>query len=94
MDKFSIVDLNKLTWQLNVALMGGVFAIFSLIYNDYYIYYGLVTFVFGVINHIVFCFWAWFYPDGSPGKHVYLAHISNVILAIIWVFVLVCIYHS
>lgn len=54
MEKFSIVNLNEFTWHLNVALMGGVFAVFSLIYKDQYIYYGLITFAFGVSGHI-FC---------------------------------------
>ena len=46
-------DITKLTWQLNVALAGGIFAVFSLIYNPNYIYYGFITFLYGVIAHFI-----------------------------------------
>lgn len=43
-----VPDFTKLTWQLNVALVGAVFSVVSLIYNDYYIYYGFLTFLYGI----------------------------------------------
>ena len=45
-----VPDFTKLHWQLNIALMGVIFSIFSLIYNDNYIYYGFLTFVYGVVG--------------------------------------------
>jgi hypothetical protein len=42
MDKFVFMDLNKLTWQLDTAIAGGVFSIFSLIYRPEFIYYGFL----------------------------------------------------
>lgn len=45
-----IPDFTKLHWQLNIALLGAFFSIFSLIYNTHYIYYGFFTFVYGVIG--------------------------------------------
>lgn len=68
MDKFSIVNLNDFTWQLNIALMGGIFAVFSLIYNEYYIYYGLVTFLFGVLGHIAYKLFEWIFREKSINK--------------------------
>jgi hypothetical protein len=47
-----IPDITKMTWQLNVALIGAIFSVFSLIYNPHFIYYGFYTFLFGVISHI------------------------------------------
>ncbi len=46
----NLPDLTKIHWQLNVALMGGIFSIFSLIYNSHFIYYGLFTFAYGVVS--------------------------------------------
>lgn len=45
-----IPDFTKLHWQLNVALLATVFIVFSLVYNDKYIYYGFLTFLYGVIG--------------------------------------------
>ena len=84
MEKFSIVNLNDFTWQLNVALMGGTFAVFSLIYNEHYIYYGLTTFAFGVSGHIGYKFFEWmFRKDGTNSKYYWLAHLFNAVLAVV-----------
>ena len=48
--EIKIPDLTKVHWQLNIALIGAIFSIFSLIYNDNYIYYGLFTFAYGVLS--------------------------------------------
>ena len=48
--EIKIPDFTKLTWQLNVAIIAAVFTVFSLIYNEKYIYYGLFTFAYGVIG--------------------------------------------
>jgi hypothetical protein len=48
-----IPDLTKLTWQLNVALIGATFSIFSLIFNKYYIYYGFLTFLYGIVGVVL-----------------------------------------
>lgn len=93
MDKFSIVNLNNFTWQLNVALMGGAFAVFGLIYNEYYIYYGLLTFMFGVWGHIIYKFWEWvFGEDGVTNSYYWVVHLFNIIVAFLWTGVLLHIY--
>lgn len=93
MERFSIVNLNDFTWQLNIALMGGAFAVFSLIYNEQYIYYGLVTFAFGVFGHIIYLFWEWvFRKDGTENKYYWLAHLSNVTLAAVWIKLIIYLY--
>jgi hypothetical protein len=45
-----VPDFTKLTWQLNVAIIGAIFSVFCLIYNDKYIFYGFFTFVYGVVG--------------------------------------------
>lgn len=87
MDKqYNFINLNEFTWQLNTAILGGTFAVFSLIYNDYYIYYGLFTVVFGVLAHVVYLFWSWIFRESqTKNKHYWLVHISNVGLSILWV---------
>ncbi|MEK7621835.1 MAG: hypothetical protein AAB415_01520 [Patescibacteria group bacterium] len=85
--------LHNLTWHLNVSLMGGAFAVFSLAYNDYYIYYGLITFAFGIFGHIVYKFWEWVFWDvNEKHKYYWLIQLSNVILGIVWVTIIMFIY--
>ena len=94
MEKYNILNLNEYSWQLNVAIMGFIFSVFSLIYDTYYIYYGLVTFIYGVSGHVIYTligwvpqinkgtgnFWGWFY-------YFYIFSSS-----FIWIFVLFNLY--
>ncbi len=92
MEKLAI-NLNNFSWQLNIALAGAVFAVFSLIYNEYYIYYGLVTFAFGVLGHIFLLFSNWmFMKDGKEGKYYWIAHLFNFILLVPWISVILYFY--
>ncbi len=87
------INFNDFTWQLIIATLGGAFAVFSLIYNDYYIYYGLTTFAFGVSAHIMYLFFSWvFNKKGTESKWYWLTHLSNAIFAVAWIKVLVFIY--
>lgn len=97
MKDFNIVNLNQLTWQINLAIAGGVFAIFSLIYNEYYIYYGLLTFAFGILGHIGTIFFDWFFHIDENHKYVdqryyWVAHATTLILFIFWILFLLNIY--
>lgn len=93
MDKFSIINLNNFTWQLNVALMGGVFAVFSMIYNEHYIYYGLVTCAFGIFGHIVYKFFEWVFRErDTKSRYYWVVHVFNFILALVWINVIFSIY--
>lgn len=47
-----IPDITKLKWQLNIAIVGAIFSGISLIYNEKYIIYGFLTFLFGIISLI------------------------------------------
>jgi len=89
MKEFNFINLNDFTWQLNVAIMGGIFAVFSLIYDVSYIHYGLITFAFGVAAHTVYIFFEWvFRKKGTNSKWYWLAHLSNSIFIIVWILVL------
>jgi len=83
------IDFSKIYWQLLVALSGGIFSIFSLIYNDKYIYYGFITFAFGVIALIFFLFFDWLgiVKDKQREDNIYfrLEHWSNIFLFILWI---------
>lgn len=93
MSDFNIVNLNNFTWQLNVALLGVAFAIFSLVYNEKYIYYGLVTAAFGISGHIVYLFFEWiFLKEGTKSKYYWLAHLANATLLVAWIAILLLIY--
>lgn len=93
MSNFNIINLNEFTWQLNIAIMGGAFAVFSLIYNEEYIYYGLVTFAFGVAAHVVYIFFEWIFKEkGVKSKYYWVAHLANAISVAAWIIILLCIY--
>lgn len=93
MSDFSIVNLNNFTWQLNIAIAGGVFAVFSLIYNEKYINYGLMTFAFGVSTHVIYLFFEWIFREKGPAnKHYWIAHLANALLVVAWLSVLLWIY--
>ena len=93
MKDLNIINFNDLTWQLNIAILGGTFFVFSLIYNDYYIYYGLVTFAFGIIGHVFYKFMEWiFRKDNTQNKYYWITHLINAILSFLWILTLVIIY--
>lgn len=93
MSDFNIVNLNDFTWQLNVALAGGLFAIFALMYDVYYIHYGLLTAFFGIVAHIVYKFFEWvFRKDGVEDSFYWISHFFNMLFAIGWLTALLHIY--
>lgn len=85
MKEFNFVNLNNLTWQLDVAIFGGVFSVFCLIYNDKYIYYGFATFLFGVSAHIIFLMLSYIM---EKNKKFLPVHIANIALVIGWIILL------
>lgn len=85
-----IPDLTKLTWPLNIALVGAVFSIFALIYNVYYLQYGFFTVVYGVIGHQLDNIGTFWLKDKS-WKNSFV-FISQIILTVIWICLLVIIY--
>jgi hypothetical protein len=89
MEKY-LPDFTKLTWQLNVALMGAVFSIFSLINNTYYIYYGFVTFLFGVFGHFLDLLFSILLVNKPWRLPTFF--VVQTILLIAWVVALVLIY--
>ncbi|MDQ5949214.1 MAG: hypothetical protein QG589_340 [Patescibacteria group bacterium] len=91
MEDFNFINLNRFTWYLNIAIIGAVFAIFSLMYNDYYIYYGLITFIFGVSSHAISKFFDWVFKDDDD-KYYWIFYVSQLILIILWISIAIYIY--
>lgn len=73
-----IPDFTKLHWQLNVALLGAIFSIFSLIYNENYIYYGFLTFVYGVIGASLLPALEKFYPEDNKRNYLVIQSLLTV----------------
>ncbi len=76
-----IPDFTKLHWQLNVAVLGAIFSIFSLIYNVNYIYYGFLTFAYGVIGASLLPALEKLYPEDN--KRNYL--VIQTLLTVCWI---------
>lgn len=87
-----IPDFTKLTWNLNVALIGAIFSVFALIYNEQFIYYGFTTTVYGIAGHIL----SLAYDNKlitNNKKGLALLFSSQCIMLIMWFVVLVMIYN-
>ena len=92
-----MINLNQFSWPINVAIGGVVFSIASLIYNESYIYYGLATFVFGVLGQMVVNFFDWFFHIDQEHKYVdqqnyWIAHLTLFILFVSWLFAITVFY--
>jgi hypothetical protein len=85
-----IPDITKLTWPFNVALVGAAFSVFSLIYNVHYIYYGFITFIYGVICHLVDTIYSFWLKDKKWGLQ--FAFISQIVSTGLWIILLLIIY--
>lgn len=84
-------DFSKQPWQLTVVLAGALFSIFSLIYDDKYIYYGLVTFVYGIVAQFCGAGYDYFISKSSTSKPA-LFFIPQVVLIFAWIVILLRIY--
>lgn len=74
-------DFTKVHWQLNIALVGAVFSIFALIYNDKYIYYGLFTFVYGVIGVSILPAVEGLFPNNKWRNYL----VIQTVLTLLWI---------
>jgi len=97
MKDLNIINLNQLTWPLNIAIGGAVFSVFSLVYNDHYIYYGFATVVFGILGHMAVIFFDWCFHIDESHKYAdqrlyWIAHVTNILLCVLWVLVLLQVY--
>jgi hypothetical protein len=94
MREFNFINLNEFSWHLNIAFVGVAFAVFALIYDQYFIYYGFITFMFGVLAHIAskFIYWIFPEPEGVHNNFGWVAHIVNVFLAVLWLITILFVY--
>ncbi len=90
MEKFNIINLNEFSWPLNVALMGLTFSVFSLIYNEKYIEFGLVTFLFGVMTHALHLLSSKLFDEKS--KYYWIVHMFTIVPTIGWIAIIICLY--
>jgi hypothetical protein len=90
MDK--IPDITKLTWPLNVSIMGTIFSVFALIYDKDFIYYGFLTFLLGIACHFVDMIYVSYGGSDKPIKawHVFFA---QGVFMFVWVLSLLIIYN-
>lgn len=70
--------------------MAGVFSVFALIYDPYYIYYGFITFIFGIAAHYIDCVGAFLISDSKRRAQTVIT--TQGILIIAWIASLVIIY--
>lgn len=86
-----VPDISKLAWQLNVALIAAAFSIVSLIYNEKYIYYGFITFLFGVVSHFVGTWFDFVYTGDNQRNKRQRFYIVQSILIVAWMVILLTI---
>lgn len=97
-DKEIKVNINKLSFYSRTAIIGAAFSVFCLIYNINFIYYGFITFVYGVISHLTkLAFYGEFKKDDVPKennikKYSFHFYIIQFILVTLWLLVAFSIY--
>lgn len=47
------IDFNQISFYLWLAVMAAIFLMFSVRFNDAYVYYGFITFVYGIVGHVL-----------------------------------------
>lgn len=87
----NVPDLTKLAWQLNVALIAAAFSAVSLIYNEKYIHYGFITFLFGVVSHFISTWFEFVYFGDQQRNKRQRFYIAQSVLIVAWVVALVVI---
>jgi len=87
-----IPDLTKLTWQLNIALIGAVFSGIALIYDEKYIYYGFITFLFGVVSHFFGTWFEFIYNGDDKRQKRTRFYYVQLTLILIWIGTLLTIF--
>ena len=80
-----IPDITKLAWQLNVSLVGAVFSAVSLIYNEKYIYFGFVTFLFGIVSHFFSTWFEFVYEDEELKSKRARFYYIQAFLVLLWI---------
>lgn len=48
------IDFIQVSFYLWIVVIAAIFSIFSIKYNPAYIYFGFITFAYGIVGHIVF----------------------------------------
>jgi len=48
------IDFNQISSYLWIVVIASIFSIFSIKYSPNYIYYGFITFAYGIIAHVIF----------------------------------------
>ena len=85
-------DFSKIAWQLNTALIGAAFSAISLIYDEKYIYYGFITFLFGVVSHFSSTWFEFVYNTEDKRKERARFYYVQVALILIWLVALFLIF--
>jgi len=82
MSEFNIINCGRLSWQLMIALLGGIFTVFALGFDNYFVGYGTITFAYGVVGHV--------FDNITPLK--WLNTLIQIILVAVWIIVLAIMY--
>lgn len=70
------VDVTSVSTYIWIMVIAAVFSIFSLVYNPAFIYFGFLTFVYGVVAHVV---------PKSFTSYPKVVVILEVMITIVWI---------
>jgi len=89
-----IESIGKIKFPIIMILLAVLFMIFSLVYNDRYMYYGFITFIFGLFDYGLASIINRINEVGS-GKHYHklnlLYSIIEFILILLYIYLLISI---
>jgi len=81
------VDFNQISWYLWVAIIASIFSIFSIKYNSQFIYFGFITFAYGIIGHVVFKTFDSIFSKENKGTWIRI--ILEIISISIWLYFII-----
>jgi len=82
------LDLNAISVYVQIYVFAFIFSLFSLIYNPIFIFYGFITFAYGVIAHIWELALTNIFPKAPTElkqRHVWLLFLIHFILVALWI---------
>ncbi|PIR94980.1 hypothetical protein COT95_01230 [Candidatus Falkowbacteria bacterium CG10_big_fil_rev_8_21_14_0_10_37_6] len=79
------LDFKDLSWYVSISILAFIFSVFALIYKPEFIYYGFITFLYGVFAQIVDLAFHNIVKDKED--KLWILFLLELILVVIWAYI-------
>lgn len=80
------LDLDKISWWIDIVIIATIFSLFALAYNVNYIKYGFITFTYGVIAQT----WELAFNNIFKDKKYWILFLGHFSLIAWWLYIIFC----